>query len=108
LCEVLTFEEFAAQRGLQPDWGDAGMHSGASHVSKTARKRHMKMVAKKDEALTVARERLREVYQTRVDMGLIRQPSHYERIRKTAMGHPDNQSVQAARRILKSRYGEEI
>jgi len=108
MCEVLTFEEFATQRGLAPSWGDAGLHSGAAHVPKRSRKRHLQLVAEKDAALQRARDLLRDVYAGRVEQGLIKPPSHYQRIRKTAMGHQDNESVQAARKILLKTYGEEI
>ena len=61
---------------------------------------------KKDQKLAEKRESLRQEYREKVECGEIRPPSRIERLKQTARGHDDNESVQAARKILKKR-GEE-
>jgi hypothetical protein len=47
------------------------------------------------------RNELRQSYADEVEAGTVRPPSRVERLKRTAQGHPDNESVQAARRLLK-------
>ena len=43
---------------------------------------------------------MRQEYEAAVEAGDVRPPTRIERLKATANGHPDNASVQAARRIL--------
>jgi len=54
----------------------------------------------KDQATAEHRERLRDEYAAKVASGEIRPPTRHERLIATARGHEDNESVQAARRLL--------
>lgn len=44
-------------------------------------------------------------YKNKVKAGEITEPTKFEEAIRKAQGHPDNPSVQAARRMLKKRYG---
>ena len=46
------------------------------------------------------RDRLRAEYRLLVQRGLYRAPTRIERLQAIAGGHPDNPSVQAARRLI--------
>lgn len=55
----------------------------------------------RDGKIIARREELRREYDERVSAGEIRTPSRTERYIAAANGHPENESTQAARRILK-------
>jgi hypothetical protein len=96
---ALTFEQYAAQNGYEgPIQPDLGQPTG--FVSERARrdteKRNLKRAAEQSALL----ERLRKQYDEEVSAGTIRQPTKLEKRVETARGNPDNESVQAARRLL--------
>ena len=103
--QKLTLEEYLAQRGLaspvddfmidklklphgQSKYDERKMHENAR---KSSREYHEKRNAAIQE------------YQEKVAAGEIIEPSVEERYIKKAMGNPDKQSVQAARRVLEKR-----
>lgn len=101
VSEVLTFEQFAIREGAGTgDMGEAGLH-------KTSRRFSPKQVAKmvrtqweRDVQWQARRDAARDAYDAAVAEGTIRPPTRWERLEAAATGHPDNESVQAARRIL--------
>ena len=50
-----------------------------------------------------ARDEARKEYERLVNSGEVRPPTRIESYMRTANGHPDNQSTQAARRMLEKR-----
>lgn len=98
--EVIDFETFAARHGAPADFGDAGLHCGAAHVGRSTRRRQVEAQFAKDNELTLRREELRRLFMEKIAAGEIREPTRLEKLRTVAAGHPDNPSVQAARRIL--------
>ena len=102
--EVIDFEQYAARfGGARADIGDAGTHSPMGHMSKRARDAAIKAVSARSAATVERRDELRKQYDAAIARGEIRPPTFDERIERTAAGHPDNPSVQAARRILEKR-----
>ena len=101
---VLTFEQFAAANGAsRQGLGDAGLHISNSAVSRSTHLRLVALQAQKDHDLMVKRGDLAKVYQAKLDAGEIRAPSAREEAIAKANGHPDNDAVQAARRICERR-----
>lgn len=104
---VLTEEQFLAREGAGADFGDAGLHRSDSRVSGRARRSQLDLQSRRDEDLAARREVLRERFRAEVASGRIREPTRIERFQQVASGHTDNESVQAARRVLK-RLGIEV
>lgn len=98
---AIDFEHFAAERGAsRQDFGDAGLHKGSRNQSHAARARNIKNQADRDTQLGQRRNALRDEYDAAVARGEVRPLSRTERLVQTARGHEDNESVQAARRLL--------
>lgn len=98
---AIDFEHFAAERGAsRQDFGDAGLHRGSRNQSHAARARNIKNQADRDTQLGQRRNALRDEYDAAVARGEVRPLSRTERLVQTARGHEDNESVQAARRLL--------
>lgn len=74
--------------------GPGGNQSSTTHEQ--ALKREASRVAEADQQ----RDERRREYQDKVQAGELRPPTRRERLEQTASGHPDNPSVQAARRLL--------
>lgn len=101
---VIDEESYLAANGAgRGDIGEAGMHKRNSRQTDKQWKRIVESQSEKDSTVVARREELREEYNERVKAGEIRPPSEKEKIIATANGHPDNQSVQAARRIAEKR-----
>ena len=99
--QVLTFEQFATQRGAsRQDIGEAGFHCGAAHIPKRARAAQMRRQNAKDDDLLRRRSELRAEYDRLCAAGEVRPPTHRERLEWAANGDPDKESTQAARRTL--------
>lgn len=94
------FEAYAAIHNASRNFGDAGLHRGSQNQSKIARKRNIKNQARKDLELEQLRDTLRIEYARKIATGEIKEMGRWEKLKQTANGHPDNESVQAARRIL--------
>jgi hypothetical protein len=99
---VMTEEQYLASKG----YGMAAMGDPALDrmpgLAPGNRKREgfIKAQAEKDKAWEQKRAELRQEYAEKVATGEIRPPTRTEKLIATAQGHPDNESVQAARRIL--------
>ena len=98
---VLTFEEFCVSKGFHPsDYVNAGTHSPFGFVSDRKKREILKGIQDNITKHTEQYQRLHDEYDRLLANGEVRQPKRIERLIKTAKGHPDNSSVQAARRIL--------
>lgn len=71
------------------------------NVSDRALRGYKKEHGQKLKAWTDARDRLRAEYRTKVQAGELEPRGRMARMMGKAKGHPDNSSVQAARRVLK-------
>jgi hypothetical protein len=98
---VMDEETYLSINGAsRQDIGESALHKNRGGASDKAWKRIIDAQAQKDTKLLARRQKLREEYNEKVAKGEIRPPSRYEKLISTAQGHPDNEAVQAARRIL--------
>lgn len=101
---VMDEESFLAINGASRlGIGDAGLHRSVNTMSANTHRRNVEAQAEKDRLLILRRDELRELYKQKVEAGEIRPPSYKEAVIRTANGHPDNESVKAARRIAEKR-----
>lgn len=99
---VMTLEQFAAARGLKTTADvDAHIHAGLRSAPQTKTYKRWNERALAD--LQAQRDETARLYREAVARGVIRPPSSLERLIANANGHDDNESVQAARRILAKR-----
>lgn len=104
---VLTFEQFAARNGASLlGIGDPGLHRSSNRKSPKTHHRQVQAQAQKDRELIVRRSNLRTEYEALVACGALRPPTTREQVITKANGHPDNDSVRAARRIAELRGWE--
>ncbi|MBW2559392.1 MAG: hypothetical protein JRE40_00910 [Deltaproteobacteria bacterium] len=97
--EVISEEEYLAQNGAGRNLiGDSALHKNIGTGS--SRESLIKNASAKDAELVEKREALRTEYQARVEAGELRPPTRTEQLIEAANGHPDNESTQAARRLL--------
>ena len=112
--QVMTEEEYLASKGYgSMGYSEPGLHKSSARISQNVRDKQANQVMQKAEEYDAKREELRQEYQAKLESGEIRQPTKIESLLKTAQGHEDNKSVQAARRLLEKRgidwqTGEEI
>lgn len=98
---VVDFETFASEHGAnRQDYGDAGMHRSSKNVSDAAKRRALARQLDRDTEHLARRDDARAEYDAAIARGDIREPTRIESLIKKAQGHPENASVQAARRIL--------
>jgi hypothetical protein len=99
--KVMTFEEFAAVNGASRlGIGEAALHRSSNAKSATVHRKQVIAQFEKDAQLIALRDQLRHEFDCLVANGEIREPSPLESLKARANGHPDNQSTQAARRLL--------
>jgi hypothetical protein len=99
--EVMTFEAFAAKHGAsRSDFGDAGAHKRGRNQSNKQWNRIVKFLGQRSALVAEKRDSLRAEFEAAKEAGLIREPTRIERLQAAAAGHPDNPSVQAAKRLL--------
>ena len=104
--EVMDFETFATRRGAsRQDFGEAGAHKRSRRQTDKQWNRIIKRITERGDKLEQKREGLRQEYDQLVEQGAIRPLTPKEQLMATASGHSDNDSVQAARRVLANRYG---
>lgn len=103
---VIDEETYLAINGAsRQNIGEPALHKNRGrHSDKTWRK-IVDSQASKDHELLSKRAYLRTEYQNLIEKGEIRPPSSLETLLGTCSGHPDNDSTQAARRILLKRFG---
>ena len=99
---VMTECDYLAMHGCgMCDLGEPALHR-LPGLSDGRRKRDelIRRQAQKDCEWQAKRDRLRAEYRLLVQRGLYRAPTRIERLQAIAGGHPDNPSVQAARRLI--------
>ena len=102
---VMDFEEFATtyfDAGRQ-DLGDPALARSNSSVSGAAMERQLSGAVEASRTWQQRRDDARTAYNTALSRGTIRLPSRLENLLDSARGDPDNESTQAARRLLAKR-----
>lgn len=103
--KIMSEQEFLNSRGVGSPVSDYNIDKMRIPHGETARQKK-KRLAEAEKAGTDyynKRHAARAEYQKLVSSGKIKQPGKYDALIKTARGHEDNPSVQAARRALKKR-----
>lgn len=99
--EVISLEQYLNQHGAFFMQGaEPAMHRTPGGFGKGQREKHLERVQLEMKENNDRRAQLSDEYNDKVRLGLIRPPTRIERLIATANGHEDNESVQAARRIL--------
>ncbi len=99
--EVATYDEYCAARGVDSFApSEPSAHKFPNGVSGAAHRRILARIHAEGEAWQADRIRLRKEYDAKLASGEVRKPTRRESLERTAAGHPDNESVQAARRLL--------
>jgi len=102
---VMTEEEYLSSKGYSYlGFGDVVLHKGRQKTA-TQQEKMVNRQAQKDIDYQKKREELRNEYQEKIAKGEIRKPSVFESTIKAANGNEDLESTQAARRLLKKRFG---
>ena len=105
--DVIDFETYASTHGAsRQDCGECGLHKANTRLSQKQWNKMVKAQLARDGQWFKKRDTIRQEYKTKIQSGELREPTHYESLVQTAQGHPDNESVQAARRILKKRFND--
>ena len=102
--EVASFVQWAARRGLTTTADvDSHIHAGLRSAKQT--KTYKRWYEAETLRLSAARSAALDTYRAEVLAGRVVNPDDDKqgRLERTAAGHPDNPSVQAARRILAAR-----
>lgn len=100
-AKVMSEAEYIGPRqGIDPALHGRARGPGGSRSAYKSQEKELKKEAVKAEKADESRDKLRAEYQEKVAAGEIRTPTRRERLEKIASGHPDNPSVQAARRSL--------
>ena len=106
--QVIDEETYLAIHGAgRGEIGESALHMNRTKSENTWKK-YVEAQAEKDREILAKRSKLRKEYQEKVKNGELRPPTRLESLIATAKGHPDNQAVQASRRILKRRLGLDI
>lgn len=100
---VIDIESYLAQRGAHKSFGDPALHKSHVRHSKNIWQKLIDRQAAKDHTLAEKREQLRQEFYELVALGIVREPTRIERLIRTAQGHSDNESVQAAHGLLTQR-----
>jgi hypothetical protein len=104
MIPVFTEDDYLTRHGAPFAFGDAGLHKTHTRMSRKQWDRQVKQQVRKDAELAAKREALRVEYRAKLSASEIRKPTRREQLEKTAAGHPDNESVQAGRRLLCKYY----
>ena len=102
--KVMDVETFLAVNGASMPQ-NAALHRSSNKISRKVWSKMVDHQAAESRAVCDKRQELREEYQRLVDKGEMRPPTRKESLMQTASGHPDNESVQAARRLVLKHYG---
>ena len=102
--KVLTEEEYLALHGVPYlEGAEPALHRLPGGLPKSRKGKIMETTNRRMLENERRREELRQAYAAEVEAGTVRPPSRVERLIRTAQGHPDNESVQAARRLLEKK-----
>ena len=97
-------EQYLAEHGASKhDMGDASLHKNRGGMSDKEWQKVVDREAERSAAIMAKREELRKEYQQKIASGEIREMSKIEKLIATANGNPDNESTQAARRLLEKK-----
>jgi len=101
---VQSFDEFCVARGVPSSPpSDESLHRGSHHVSGVQQKRAWARADRDGREWAARRAALYQEWQHLAARGQVREPTYEERLIRTAQGHEDNESTQAARRVLAKR-----
>jgi hypothetical protein len=97
----MNFVQFCTQRGLTTDY-DVESHIHAGLRSAPTTKTYKRWFEKRLNDLQGARDYAKAEYAKAIASGeiVVANETRRERLMRLAEGHPDNESVQAARRLL--------
>jgi hypothetical protein len=99
--KIIDEETYLSINGAsRQDIGDAAFHKNKGNNSDKTWSKMVNAQVEKDRKLILRREELRTEYWSKVNAGELRPPTRFEKLISIANGHPDNESVIAARRIL--------
>lgn len=104
--KVMSLDEFLGPKGLASpisDWLDDKWRGNKNFSSGNQREKFREEARKNIDEYHDKRNAAIKEYKNLLASGKIREPTSLERSLKTAQGHPDNKSVQAARRMLTKR-----
>jgi hypothetical protein len=90
----------SSQSAGRGDIGEAATHRSAANISKKQWQKTLDREAERSNDVVNKRDELRLEYEEKVKSGDIEKPSMLDERIATANGHPDNESTQAARRLL--------
>lgn len=108
--KTLNFVQWCIANGYPTEHDvQSHIHAGlrSARQTRTYKRWYEKEILRLQQLVTEARI----LYSEAVEEGDVINPdnvSSKEKLIRTASGHPDNESVQAARRLLKKKYGVEI
>lgn len=105
IIKTQSLDEYLGERGLRSPISDYMVDKMRIPHGMTARqnKQFLKDAEKSRTEYSSKRNAAIAEYNVKVESGKIKQPGKYDKLLKTARGHEDNPSVQAARRTLKKR-----
>jgi HD superfamily phosphodiesterase len=101
--QKLSLNQFLGRCGLSRPPAEHGFLRATSSMSAAALKRAQKWHRQALVEYGIQREAAIAAYNALVEAGEIVDPDQTERLERKAQGHPDNDSVQAARRVLEKR-----
>lgn len=104
--QVMTYNDYCYINGVAGhalDDADHGTYKFPNGISEAAKRRILKRSIANTEQWLADRARLKAEYDAKVANGEFRAPTSAESLERTAAGHPDNESVQAARRVIAKR-----
>jgi hypothetical protein len=101
MARPCSLAQWLAERGLGEPWiSEPGLHRQPGGMSKPAKRGALASLARRNAEHAHARTLAIMDYQAALARGEVREPTRRERLEAAAKGHPDNPSVQAARRLL--------
>lgn len=101
MVKIIDFETYATQKGLSSfDIGESALAKRSSKMSDAQWNRIIEAQKTKDALLFQKRIDLKKEYDNKVANGEIVTPTINQEIARSALGHPDNESTQAAKRVL--------
>ena len=105
MAKAQSLDEYLGERGLSSPISDYMVDKMRIPHGMTARqnKQFLKEAEQARNDYSSRRNAAINEYNAKVESGKIKQPGKYDKLLKTARGHEDNPSVQAARRTLKKR-----
>jgi hypothetical protein len=101
--QKISLDEFLGRCGLSRPPADHGFLRSTAGMSAIALKRAQERHAQALAEYALKRETATKMYRVLVEAGEIVEPTSTERLTRRARGHPDNESVRAACRVLAKR-----